>query len=80
MPFGLKNAGATYERAMNVTFHGLLLWTVEIYINDIVVNSKQEKEHILQLKPHFEGMRDFKLKLIPMKCALEYEQGIFLDF
>jgi hypothetical protein len=38
MTFGLKNAGATYKRAMNLIFHKLLGNTVEVYIDDIIVN------------------------------------------
>jgi len=39
MPFGLKNAGAIYQRAMNVIFHEHIRKTVECYVNDIVVKS-----------------------------------------
>ena len=49
MTFGLKNAGATYQRAMNYTFHKLISRIVEIYINDVVVKSKGYKEHLADL-------------------------------
>ena len=41
MPFSLKNDGSTYQRAMNVIFHDMLDHHIEIYIDDIVVNSKK---------------------------------------
>ncbi len=40
IPFGLKNAGATYQRAMNLIFHNLIGKSIEVYIDDIVVKSK----------------------------------------
>jgi hypothetical protein len=46
MTFGLKNAGATYQRAMNLIFHELLGNTVEVYIDDIVVKSAEFSSHI----------------------------------
>jgi hypothetical protein len=50
MPFGLKNAGATYQRAMNYIFHELIGKIVEIYIDDVVVKSKGYKEHLANLR------------------------------
>ena len=50
MTFGLKNAGATYQRAMNYIFHKLIARIVEIYIDDVVVNSKGYKEHLTDLQ------------------------------
>jgi hypothetical protein len=49
MTFGLKNAGATYQRAMNYIFHELISKIVEIYIDDVVVKSKSYKEHLADL-------------------------------
>ena len=46
MTFGLKNAGATYQRAMNYIFHKLIDKIVEIYIDDVMVKSKGYKEHL----------------------------------
>ena len=50
MTFGLKNAGATYQRAMNYIFHELIDKIVEIYIDDVVVKSKGYKEHLANLR------------------------------
>ncbi|KAM1688037.1 hypothetical protein ACFX2K_035937 [Malus domestica] len=46
MPFGLKNAGATYQRAMNTIFHDLIGTIVEVYIDDVVVKSKRRRTHL----------------------------------
>ena len=50
MPFGLKTAGATYQRAMNVIFHDMLGHHMEIYIDDIVVKSNKVVEHVNHLR------------------------------
>ena len=77
MPFDLKNAGATYQRAMNAIFHDILGQHMEIYIDDIVVKSKKASEHVNHLRKIFERMRIHKLKLIPLKCAFGVQAIIF---
>ena len=62
MPFGLKNAGATYQRAITVVLDGLLYEIVECYTDDIVVKSKCEKDHLKHLAMVFERLRKHKLK------------------
>jgi len=54
MTFGLKNAGATYQRAMNYIFHGLIGIIVEIYIDDVMVKSKDHQEHLADLRKALE--------------------------
>ncbi|BFG41092.1 hypothetical protein CerSpe_273660 [Prunus speciosa] len=46
MPFGLKNAGATYQRAMNVIFHDMIEHTLEVYIDDVIINSQEQEEQV----------------------------------
>jgi hypothetical protein len=58
MTFGLKNAGVTYQRAMNLIFHDLLRVLMEVYIDDIVVKSDGFKEHMLDLKMSLERMKN----------------------
>ena len=53
MTFGLKNAGATYQRAMNYIFHKLIGKIVEIYIDDVVAKSKGYKEHLANQLDNF---------------------------
>lgn len=50
MPFELKNARATYQRAMVTMFHEYIHKIMEVYIDDILVKSKQDQEHIQGLK------------------------------
>jgi hypothetical protein len=50
MTFGLKNAGATYQRAMNYIFHELISKIVEIYINDVVIKSLDHASHLDDVK------------------------------
>ena len=80
MPFGLKNVGATYQRAMNAIFHDMLGHLMEIYIDDIVVKSKKATEHVNYLRKSFERMRFHQLKLNPLKCAFGVQARIFLGF
>jgi hypothetical protein len=80
MTFGLKNAGATYQRAMNLIFHDLLGIIVEVYINDIIVKSVGDDSHLADLRLAFENMRRYKLKMNPLKCAFGVSSGKFLGF
>ena len=50
MTFGLRNAGATYQRAMNYIFHDLIGRLVEVYIDDVVVKSAFQDNHIADLR------------------------------
>ena len=69
MPFGLKNAGATYQRMMTRMFRDKIGWTVEVYIDDMVVKRKREPQHINDIKRVFEVLRQHKLCLNADKCA-----------
>jgi hypothetical protein len=80
MTFGLKNAGATYQRAMNLIFHDLLGIIVEVYIDDIVVNLASLNSHLADLRLAFEKMRRYGLKMYPLKCAFGVTAGKFLGF
>ena len=78
MPFGLKNAGATYQRVVNAIFHFMLGHHMEIYIDDIVVKSKKANKHVNHLRKFFERMRLHQLKLNPLKYAFGVQAGNFL--
>ena len=80
MTFGLKNAGATYQRAMNLIFHDLLGIILEIYIDDVVVKSDGFDHHLADLRLTFERMRRYGLKMNPLKCAFGVSAGRFLGF
>ena len=65
MPFGLKNVGATYQRAMNSMFHDFIEKFMQVYIDDIVVKSSSEDDHLNHLRQSFERMRQYGLKMNP---------------
>nr|GLL42125.1 uncharacterized protein LOC109150426 [Ipomoea trifida] len=69
MPFGLKNAGATYQRAMQTIFDDMLHKMVECYVDDLVVKSKRRTDHLGHLRKVFERLQKFQLKMNPLKCA-----------
>uniref|UniRef100_A0A2N9I521 Uncharacterized protein n=1 Tax=Fagus sylvatica TaxID=28930 RepID=A0A2N9I521_FAGSY len=69
MPFGLKNAGATYQRMVTKMFSELLGKTVEVYIDDMVVKSVQGTDHLEDLRQVFSILRRHSLKLNASKCA-----------
>ncbi|XP_019184269.1 PREDICTED: uncharacterized protein LOC109179160 [Ipomoea nil] len=69
MPFGLKNAGATYTRMVARLFKGLIGGSMAAYVDDMLVKSKEETNHVKDLTDCFVIMRKFNLRLYPKKCA-----------
>ncbi|KAM1791541.1 hypothetical protein ACFX12_035498 [Malus domestica] len=80
MPFGLKNAGATYQRAMQKMFNDMLHKNVECYVDDMVVKTKKRSDHLKDLRVVFERLRKYNLKMNPLKCAFGVTSGKFLGF
>ncbi|KAG7564126.1 Cytochrome P450 superfamily [Arabidopsis suecica] len=80
MPFGLKNAGATYQRLVNKMFHEHLGKTMEVYIDDMLVKSLKKEDHIKHLEECFEILTGFKMKLNPAKCTFGVPSGEFLGY
>ncbi|KAK2354765.1 hypothetical protein QL285_092243 [Trifolium repens] len=80
MPFGLKNGGATYQRAMNSMFHDFIDTFMQVYIDDIIIKSSSEDSHLQYLRQSFERMRKHRLKMNPLKCAFCVHAGDFLGF
>uniref|UniRef100_A0A2N9G6H2 RNA-directed DNA polymerase n=1 Tax=Fagus sylvatica TaxID=28930 RepID=A0A2N9G6H2_FAGSY len=80
MPFGLKNAGATYQRTMTAMFHDMMHKEIEDYVDDIVVKSKRREDHLGILRKVFDRCRLYKLKMNPLKCAFGVSAGKFLGF
>lgn len=60
-PFGLKNAGATYQRAMNFIFHYLIGKFLEVYIDDVAIKFDEFEEHLEHLRQVFQRMRKYQL-------------------
>ena len=80
MPFGLKNAGATYQRLVNRMFQKHIGTTMEVYIDDMLVKSPTAKLHIAHLSEAFQILREYNMKLNPAKCAFGVSTGKFLGF
>ena len=80
MPFGLKNAGATYQRLVNRMFQKQIGATMEVYIDDMLVKSTAAGLHITHLSEMFQILRDYIMKLNPAKCAFGVSAGKFLGF
>ena len=67
MPFGLKNAGATCQRAATTLFHDMMHRDVEVYVDDMIVKSRSRADHLVALERFFERIRKFRLSLNPKK-------------
>ena len=80
MPFGLKNAGSTYQWMMTKMFEPQLGKNVEVYIDDIVVKSKLVSEHVMDLTIIFEILREHKLRLNASKHYFGVGSGNFLRY
>ncbi|KAL0385968.1 UNVERIFIED_CONTAM: Retrovirus-related Pol polyprotein from transposon [Sesamum radiatum] len=71
MPFGLKNAGATYQRLVDKIFRPQLGRNMEVYVDDMLDKSKKAHDHVEDLNETFVVLRRYRLKLNPGKCAFE---------
>ena len=80
MPFGLKNAGSSYQRMMTRMFGSQLGKNIEIYIDNMVVKSKVVSEHLGDLGNIFEILRKYKLRLNASKCSFGVGSGKFLGY
>ena len=80
MPFGLKNAGVTYQRLMNKTFSHCIGRNVQVYVDDMLVKSQREDDHLEDLRETFDTLRSYNMKLNQGKCAFGVTIGKFLEF
>ena len=80
IPFGLKNAGATYQRLVNRMFQKQIGVTMEVYIDDMLVKSTIAELHIAHLFKAFQILRNYNMKLNPAKCAFGISTEKFLGF
>ena len=79
-PFGLNNAGATYQRLLTKIFRPLIGKTMKVYINDMLVKSKERLDHMKHMQETFEMLRKYNMKLNPLKCAFRISSGKFFGF
>ena len=80
MPFGLKNAGSTYQRMMMRMFKSQLGKNIEVYIDDMVVKIKVVSEHLGDLGNVFEVLRKYQLRLNAAKCSFGVGSSKFLGY
>jgi len=80
MSFGLKNARATYQRAMVALFHDMMHREIEVYVDDMIAKSKTEEEHLVNLRRLFKRLRKYQLRLNPANCTFEVKLGKLLGF
>jgi hypothetical protein len=80
MPFGLRNAGATYQRCMQHVFGDHIRRTVEAYVDDIVVKNRKVDDLVGDLNIAFGCLRANGVKLNPEKCVFGVPQGMLLGY
>ena len=80
MPFGPKNAGLTYQRLMNKMFAHQIGRNVQVYVDDMLVKSLRENNHLVDLQETFDTLRSYNMKLNPSKCVFGVTAGKFLGF
>nr|GEX12912.1 reverse transcriptase domain-containing protein [Tanacetum cinerariifolium] len=78
MPFGLKNAGATYQRLMDKAFESQVGRNIEVYVDDLVVKSHTEDEMVGDIEETFRTLRKVNMKLNTKKCSFGLAEGVFL--
>ena len=80
MPFGLKNVGAIYQKLVNKMFNKQIGRNMEVYVDNMLVKSKEELAHLDDLKKMFATLKQYQMKLNPNKCVFGVASGKFLGF
>nr|GEY82887.1 reverse transcriptase domain-containing protein [Tanacetum cinerariifolium] len=80
IPFGLKNAGATYQRLMDKAFENQMGRNIEVYVDDLVIKSHTEMEMVRYIAETFQTLRKINIKLNPKKCSFGLAKGVFLGY
>ena len=78
MPFGLKNAGATYQRMMQACLKEKIGRNVQVYVDDIVIKTYKADTLLDDLRETFAALNKYIIKLNPKKCAFGVRRGSFL--
>ena len=78
MPFGLKNAGATFQRAMDITSSKEIHDFLVVYLDDLTPFSKSDQEHLKHLRQIFMTCREYGISLNPKKSMFSLEEGKLL--
>jgi hypothetical protein len=80
MPFGLKNAGATYQRMMQNCLGSQIGRNIQVYIDDVVITTRKEESLISNLVETFNNLNRYKLKLNLKNCSFDVSAGQLLGF
>ncbi|GJR47031.1 reverse transcriptase domain-containing protein [Tanacetum coccineum] len=80
MPFGLRNAGATYQRLVDKAFHKQIGRNFEVYVDDLVIKSRMKDEIVRYIEETFKTLREINMKLNPKKYTFRVEEGMFLGY
>ena len=80
MPFELKNAWATYQRLVNKMFNKQIGRNMEVYVDDLLIKSKEELAHLDDLRETFATLKQYQMKLNPSNCVFGVASGKFLGF
>ena len=80
MPFVLKNVGVTYQRLVNRMFSEQIGNNMEVYVNDMLVKSKHNNNHVDDLEECFAVLRKYNMKLNLQKCSFGVSSGKSLGF
>ena len=80
MPFGLKNTGATYQRLIKKMFARQIGRNVQVYVDDMLVKSLREDDHLNDQQETFDTLQAYNMKLNPNKCVFRVTAGKFLGF
>ncbi|GJS37028.1 reverse transcriptase domain-containing protein [Tanacetum coccineum] len=80
MPFGMRNAGATYQRLVDKAFHKQIRRNLEVYVDDLAIKIRTEDEIVRDMEETFQTLREINMKLNPKKCTFGIEEGMFLGY
>ncbi|GKB82096.1 reverse transcriptase domain-containing protein [Tanacetum coccineum] len=80
MSFGLKNAGATYQRLVDKAFKKQIGQNLEVYVDDLVIKSRTEQEVIRDIEETFKTLKEINMKLNLKKCTFGMREGTFLGY
>jgi hypothetical protein len=80
MPFGLRNAGATYQRCMQHVIRDHIGWTIEAYVDDIVIKTRKADDLVNDLCIAFNCLRANGVKLNPEKCVFGVPRSMLLGY
>jgi len=80
VPFGLNNAGVTFQRAMNTIFLEHIRKIIKFYVDDLAMKSRDKSNHLKNLKKVFDIIQAHQLKMNPTKSFMGVASSKFLEF